>query len=83
MKKYKLTNEGKEILKEILLNLLVGPMAMICFIATVLFGLLLYCMVIWREGSQGLFFFREIYIWYYRRDPHILNKHGGYKNEKQ
>ena len=46
MKKYKLTNEGKEILKETLLNLLVGPMVMICFIATVLFGLLIYCMVI-------------------------------------
>lgn len=46
MKKYKLTNEAKETLKEILLNLLIGPLAVIYFIITVLFGLLLYCMVI-------------------------------------
>lgn len=46
MKKYKLSDEAKEILKEIALNLLIGPLAVLGFIGLVLFGLFLYCWVI-------------------------------------
>ena len=46
MKKYKLKKEYKDAIIDIALNLLVGPLALLGFIITVLFGLLIYFTII-------------------------------------
>lgn len=46
MKKYKLTDEGKEILTSILMEMLIGIFAIIGLVLTIALGLFLYCIVI-------------------------------------
>ena len=46
MKKYKLSEEGKEILKGVLIEILIGVLATIGLAFTIMIGLMLYCMTI-------------------------------------